>query len=72
MQSPEVSRIRDIADQIDLLAYLVSAAADHTTGAEQRPRPLDLHLPAPGLNAMLRDWSDALLSALETAKDSQP
>lgn len=71
LEEPEFDRIKDVAEQIDLLAYLVDKAAD-PVHMDQRPRPLNLSVPAPGLNSLLRAWAEELLRVLDITDDGTP
>jgi hypothetical protein len=65
IKSAEAGRIRDVADQLDLLAYLAAKAADPVRGQDLRPRSVDLRLPSGGMEALLRRLSTDLLQVLD-------
>lgn len=67
LSGADVARIRGIADQMDLMAYLVSHSAAPAADGERIPRAVDLQLPAPGLDAMLRSWSETLAVMMDRA-----
>lgn len=69
MNARDLRDLRDVGEEMDFVAYLVSKSADRVSPIV--PRPLDLHVPHAGLESLLRHWSERVMCAVSNADDRE-